>query len=173
VDITGALADSYTTHPVAAVDNGAVFRCVATNAQGSVTSGGATLTVLPGERSFIRGDANGDGKPDVADAVQVLALLLSGARTSCLDASDANDDGKIDIADAIALLGHLFGGGGDLPQPSGGCGVDPTGDDLGCESFAPCKEPPTSKRSLAMPVVVYSFAAPYFSDSSNSPSVVR
>ena len=59
--------------------------------------------------------------------------------TTCHDAADAHDDGAIDIADAIATLGHLFGGAGDLPEPFGECGADPTVDELGCDSYPPCE----------------------------------
>ena len=45
VNIPGATSSSYTTGPVAASDNGAQFRCVVSNAFGSVTSNSATLTV--------------------------------------------------------------------------------------------------------------------------------
>nr|WP_306672428.1 S8 family serine peptidase [Geothrix fuzhouensis] len=44
--ISGATSSSYTTPPVTAADNGATFSVVVTNAQGSVPSGEATLTVL-------------------------------------------------------------------------------------------------------------------------------
>ena len=58
----------------------------------------------------------------------------------CLDAADANDDGVVNIADPLAVLWHSFGGGGDLPEPFGGCEVDTTMDGLGRqfskESFA-------------------------------------
>jgi hypothetical protein len=45
VNIGGATAASYTTPATAFVDDGAVFTCVVTNAFGSATSSGATLTV--------------------------------------------------------------------------------------------------------------------------------
>jgi glucose/arabinose dehydrogenase len=43
--IPGATSASYTISPVTAVDNGASFRCVVSNAFGSATSNAATLTV--------------------------------------------------------------------------------------------------------------------------------
>jgi len=96
---------------------------------------------LPGEEpEFLRGDANADGKIDIADAVRVLAYLFGGGQTAlvCLAAGDANDDGKIDISDAIKILGHLFAHTGPLPPPFGACGPDPTPDALTCVSFPPC-----------------------------------
>ena len=43
-NIAGATSASYTLSPVTTTDNGATFRCVVTNAFGSVTSNSATLT---------------------------------------------------------------------------------------------------------------------------------
>ncbi len=92
------------------------------------------------EVTFSRGDANADSAIDIADAVFTLSYLFaSGAPPSCLDAADANDDGAVDIADAIAVLSYLFAGAGDLPEPFGECGIDPTVDELGCSSFPPCE----------------------------------
>lgn len=62
-----------------------------------------------------------------------------GPTPPCFNAADCNDDGAVDIADAIALVSHLFAGAGSLPEPFGACGIDPTVDDLGCESFPPCE----------------------------------
>lgn len=45
VDIGGATSASYTTPATSLSDDGAVFRCIATNAAGADTSAGATLTV--------------------------------------------------------------------------------------------------------------------------------
>ncbi len=83
------------------------------------------------EGIFRRGDANADGKIDIADAVKVLAYLFGGGATlACRDAADANDDGKVDIADAVKILAHLFAGAGPLPPPFPGCGVDPSSDNM-------------------------------------------
>jgi hypothetical protein len=90
---------------------------------------------------FIRGDTNGDSNLDIADAISILSFLFAaGPAPSCEDAADANDDGAVDIADAIAVLSHLFGGAGDLPEPFGECGEDPTEDELGCNSYRPCED---------------------------------
>ncbi|HAK95264.1 MAG TPA: hypothetical protein DCM87_09740 [Planctomycetes bacterium] len=93
------------------------------------------------EPEFKRGDANADGKLDIADAIKVLSYLFGGGTTTldCLDAGDANDDGKLDIADAVKILGHLFAQTGPLPAPFDACGPDPTdGDTLDCTKYAPC-----------------------------------
>jgi hypothetical protein len=44
-DIGGATSASYTTPPAALADNGAAFRCIVSNAAGSVTSAEAILTI--------------------------------------------------------------------------------------------------------------------------------
>jgi hypothetical protein len=83
---------------------------------------------------FVRGDANGDGKRDISDAVYELDFLFKGGpAVPCKDAADANDDGKLDLSDAIRLLGFLFQGTASLPAPFPGPGLDPTADALGCE----------------------------------------
>ena len=82
--------------------------------------------------SFIRGDRNGDGAIDIADAVGILGFLFSGETASCLDALDSNDDGGVNIADAIYLLDFLFTGGSPPPAPHPNAGADPTADTLDC-----------------------------------------
>ncbi|HNS00388.1 MAG TPA: dockerin type I repeat-containing protein [Planctomycetota bacterium] len=94
------------------------------------------LAVLP----FVRGDTNADGKFDIADPIYVLSYLFArGPAPSCKDAADANDDGKLDIGDAVKILDHLFGQTGPLPPPFDQCNIDPTFDQLDCESFFPCQ----------------------------------
>ena len=61
------------------------------------------------------GDANGDGKLNITDAVATLGHLFLGASAPrCLHAADANDDGKLNTTDPVATLGHLFLGGPPL-----------------------------------------------------------
>ncbi|MGQ9590118.1 MAG: hypothetical protein ACUVYA_07470 [Planctomycetota bacterium] len=55
------------------------------------------------------GDANGDGRLDIADAVWILIYLFAdGAPPVSMDVADANGDRKVDIADPIYLLMYLF-----------------------------------------------------------------
>ncbi len=94
----------------------------------------------PGTPEFRRGDANDDGKLDIADAIFTLTHLFAhGPAPSCKDAGDANDDGKLDIADAIAILSHLFAEAGPLPPPFDECGTDPTVDALECAGSSSCR----------------------------------
>jgi len=97
------------------------------------------LTMEAPPESLRRGDANGDGELDIADAVFLLWYLFADGRTpGCDDAADATDDGVLEISDPIAILGQLFLG----QEPPGGflgiCGSDLTEDSLDCESAAPC-----------------------------------
>jgi hypothetical protein len=83
--------------------------------------------------AFVRGDYDGAGAVDIADAVSILALLFQPAAPppACADAADVNDDGGIDIADAIHLLNALFvPGSPPVPPPYPQDGIDPTPDSL-------------------------------------------
>jgi hypothetical protein len=85
-------------------------------------------------KSFVRGDANGDGVVEIADAIKMLQELFGQTERNCADASDANDDGTNDLADVIFTLTYLFSNGAVPPAPGASeAGVDPTPDDLGCE----------------------------------------
>ncbi|MGE4619296.1 MAG: dockerin type I repeat-containing protein, partial [Planctomycetota bacterium] len=91
---------------------------------------------------FLRGDINGDGGRNVADAVFLLAsLFVPGADpVDCFDAGDCNDDGGMNVADAVYLLSSLFIPGSPAPpNPSGpDCGEDPTTDGLECNQPGLC-----------------------------------
>ncbi len=88
----------------------------------------------PSELLFLRGDANGDGKVDVSDAIRILQVIFRGETPpSCLDTADSNDDGQIDVSDAVYLLLFLFRGGAAPPDPGPYLlGPDPTPDTLAC-----------------------------------------
>ena len=83
---------------------------------------------------FRRG-ATGDADVlDLSDAIRLLGYLFLGdAEPPCLDAADADDSGTLDVTDAVRVLAYLFLGG-EAPSDPGplSCGVDPTGDALGC-----------------------------------------
>ena len=89
--------------------------------------------------AFRRGDANADGRSNVADVVTVVDYHFLGTTAPpCLKSVDINDDGRINIADAIGLLTYLYRGGSPPASPHPGCGPDPTADTLSCEMFGPC-----------------------------------
>jgi hypothetical protein len=91
-------------------------------------------------RPFIRGNANGDGRVDIADSIWMLNdLFLGGPPTPCRDASDANGDGELGISDPIFLLNSQFLGTRVPPAPFPDCATDPSGGPgpLGCAA-SPC-----------------------------------
>jgi hypothetical protein len=84
---------------------------------------------------FRRGDANGDGGVDVADASFHLNwLFLGGSTPPCLAALNANGDAQVDISDAAYLLIHLFLAGPPPAAPYPDCGAGAAAADpvLGC-----------------------------------------
>jgi hypothetical protein len=93
---------------------------------------------------FHRGDADGDGRISVADAVGLLLFLfLAGPSPGCLDAADLDDDGRLDTTDAVLILRWLFlGGSAPAPPgpPPGPCGPDPEGPGAspGCSAYPGC-----------------------------------
>jgi hypothetical protein len=58
------------------------------------------------------GDADGDGRLTLGDAITVLNYLHGqGPEPKCLEAADANQDRELDLADAVFILNCLFAGG--------------------------------------------------------------
>ncbi len=104
-----------------------------------------TVVVTPpgATRNFKRGQANPDGRYDIADGIwTILVLFYQRGQFSCQDAADANDDGRIDLSDAIFTFNYLLqpgkvSGSTLFPRPGPpypGCGADPTADSLSCET---------------------------------------
>ena len=101
------------------------------NADGQ-ESNGAPFTYVAPPSDFVRGDANRDGRLDIADAVTVLLFLFSGLSIDCPDAADSDDSGDIVITDPIRILNYLFLGGAPPPPPFPEAGEDPSEDGLDC-----------------------------------------
>ncbi len=100
-----------------------------------------TISVADMRRAFIRGDANTDGRVDLADAVYSLsALFRNGPEFPCRKAADSNDNGEVDLTDAIYLLNYFFSGGAEPVSPFPECGRDSNEDELTCEMYEPCEE---------------------------------
>lgn len=102
-----------------------------------VVSRGETIRELLSpldQRSFIRGDANGDALVDISDSVKVLLYLFVGTQApECLDTADADDSGDVELTDAVFILQFLFQRGPPPPSPYPEPGLDPTpGDDYTC-----------------------------------------
>ena len=95
----------------------------------------------PPDSSFVRGDSNNDGSIDITDPVSNLQFQFLGTfKPTCVDSCDFDDNGEVEISDPIANLTHQFLGGPPAAPPGPhACDVDPTVDELGCESFAPCE----------------------------------
>jgi hypothetical protein len=100
-----------------------------------------TGETAPASPVFHRGDADGNGKLEITDAVRTLGYLYLGQEAPpCLDAADAHDNGSLEITDAVRVLGFLYLGQappdapGPPPEP---CGPD-AGGELGCESYSGC-----------------------------------
>lgn len=91
-----------------------------------------TLDEPPG-RPFVRGDADGDGRLGLIDALAILDVASGRRDLPCRDALDVNDDGRVNVADGVLLLDHLYGTGDPPRPPYPGPGHDPTPDTLGCE----------------------------------------
>jgi hypothetical protein len=86
-----------------------------------------------GEKKFKRGDANDDGKVNIADPIWIInELVRQGPRTKCESSADANDDGKEDLSDAMYIIDWRFLGGTAPKPPFTACGGDPTEDNLEC-----------------------------------------
>jgi hypothetical protein len=96
-------------------------------------------------RTFLRGDADVDGKLDLADARTILEELFLGREMACGDASDADDSGTVNVTDALYLARHVALGDEAPPYPYPVAGGDTTRDrsdqhprsilsDLGCSS---------------------------------------
>ncbi len=103
------------------------------------------LTARFCEAQFHRGDANGDGRNDVSDAISIFSyLFLGGPAPGCREATNTDDSPVLDISDGIFLLTFLYLGG-VVPPPPGApsrapCGPDPGGPsgNLGCERYDGC-----------------------------------
>ncbi len=99
-----------------------------------LVSAGPAPAVEPGGLvTFVRGDANGDGRLDISDAIQKLKLLFHGSPGfPCPDSADSDDSGEVDVSDPIHDFVYLFLGGPPPAMPFPSAGPDPTPDGLGC-----------------------------------------
>ncbi len=92
--------------------------------------------------SFLRGDCNGDGDVNVADATCTLNWLFAGAATpDCVAAINTNGDDAVDIADPVWLLNFLFASGPPPVEPYPACAASRLAGDreLGCENPPDCQ----------------------------------
>jgi hypothetical protein len=90
---------------------------------------------------FVRGDSNGDGSRNLADAIRILEVLFipGSIGLSCSDSADCNDDGSVNLADAVTLLSYLFIPGAPPISDPSSCGPDPLpADSLLCAENPAC-----------------------------------
>ena len=85
------------------------------NAKYSLTSGSAKVT-MPEVTSILtiedykKGDVNGDGDVDIADAVCIVNHVVGKPTPTFITAAvDVNNDGDIDIADAVRIVNLVVG----------------------------------------------------------------
>jgi hypothetical protein len=78
-------------------------------------------------RQFLPGDANNDGRLDLADGVYLLsALFRGGPQPPCAEAADFNGDGVLDASDAVAsIFYYLQPTEADLTQLEDDYGLPP------------------------------------------------
>jgi len=81
--------------------------------------------------NLVRGEANGDGRIDLADPLWILMYLFADGDIACETVADIDDDGRLDLGDPIRLLSYIFGGAPPA-EPFVSPGHDPTPDDLRC-----------------------------------------
>ena len=101
---------------------------------GNITDTLFRFLIVSDGPDFIRGDSDGSGSLNLADAIFTASWIYAGGTApACQDACDANDDGALDISDPIYTLLHLFTGSAAPPSPYPQAGPDPTFlDDIGC-----------------------------------------
>jgi hypothetical protein len=84
-----------------------------------------------GAETFVRGDANDDGRATISDANTVLKFLFRGGTLQAVaDAGDFDDDGQVNITDAIRLMLFTVEGVETPCDPFPEPGEDATADDL-------------------------------------------
>ncbi len=62
----------------------------------------------------IAGDANGDGKIGLLDAIAVLRYCVDDYKNTLRDGVDVNSDGEVNPLDAILLVNYIIGNNSDL-----------------------------------------------------------
>lgn len=89
-------------------------------------------------KDFKRGDANGDGVVNVADAIWSLQEIFNnGPAGTCFDSKNSNGDTVYDIGDPIFLITYIFSNGTAPPTPGPiNCGNN--GEPQDCEIYNAC-----------------------------------
>lgn len=83
-----------------------------------LTFDNVSFTIDIENTSVMKGDVNGDGDVDIADAVCIVNHVVGKANTTFMEAvADANGDGDIDIADAVHIVNLVVGKINVLSRP--------------------------------------------------------
>jgi hypothetical protein len=70
--------------------------------------------------SYVCGDANGDGKVNVSDAVYIINyVFIGGDPPNPIESGDANCDGSPNVSDAVYIINFVFIGGNAPCDPNG------------------------------------------------------
>lgn len=96
------------------VDSGLVYDYVVIPENGSGLFGPHSdiVTVEATVSPFLRGDANGDGRINIGDAVFLVDYLFKGGPApDPLEAGETNCDGALNIGDIVFIIAYLFRGG--------------------------------------------------------------
>ncbi|MGE4620134.1 MAG: hypothetical protein AAEJ04_10035, partial [Planctomycetota bacterium] len=107
---------------------------------GEHADGITTSTTCSGSvKTFLRGDANGDTRCDIADGIWVLNwLFVDGQEPTCFDSADFDDNGIVTIGDAMLMIFYFLSAEGtpNIPPsaPFPDAGMDQTDDVLDCIS---------------------------------------
>ncbi len=83
----------------------------ASDGKGGDTQETVLITVRNVTRGPLRGDANGDGRINIADPIFIMNYLFRGGRPPATPRADVDGDGKITAGDFQLLLRYLFQGG--------------------------------------------------------------
>ncbi len=88
---------------------------------------GPTLTIEfrepEGVGPMVRGDANDDGKVNIADPIWIInELFRQGPATGCEASADANADDAVDLGDAMYIINYRFLAGPAPSAPFPDCG---------------------------------------------------
>ena len=64
------------------------------------------------QRTWVKGDASGDGVLDVSDAVFLIRYIFDGGTAPAhVQAGDVNCDDQISVSDVVKVIRYIFGGG--------------------------------------------------------------
>lgn len=88
---------------------------------------------------YLRSDANGDSRSDIADAIWMLSeQFLNGPSNNCDGAKDANGDGLFNVADPTYVINYRFTDGPAPPAPFPDCGAADGQEPEDCIEYPSC-----------------------------------